>query len=165
MIRNIYSFMLFISFTLLLCISRILESIEYLGRELVVENDNLTFTRDNFALVLGDVDTNDYRGQTFTIETDIDELHTFDSNQISTASGEDMNSTGACSFTLPESLFDDLSGSIKRISYAVFSDDSLFQPRELRDRQVGGVIISVDVPGVDKLFDPVQMRFQIAQVL
>ena len=155
----------------MLCsLCRILESIENLGRELELENDTATFAQDNFALVLGDVDTNDYRGQTFTIETDIDVLDAFDSDQISTTDDEETSSTGACSFTLPETLFDDLSdinATMQRISYGVFSDDSLFQPRDSRGRQVGGVIVSVVVSGVDKVQDlsnPVRMRFQKSPV-
>ena len=165
----LYGFLWFISFTTVLCpLYRILESIEILGRELEVENDAVTFAQDNFALVLGDVDTNNYRGQTFTIETDIDVLDAFDSDQISTTDDQETSSTGACSFTLPGSLFDGSADTRQRISYSVFSDDSLFQTRNASDRQLGGVIFSVDIPGIDNIVNlpnPVRMRFQIAQVL
>ncbi len=61
-----------------------------------------------------------------------------------------------------------------RFSYSVFIDDALFQPlpdlesaAEFRGYEVGSVIVSAAVAGIDRVSDlskPVRMRFQIRQV-
>ena len=146
-------------------------------------NKTVTLPRDNFAMHLDDTIVRTYSGKTFTLKTDIDVLDTFDADSISTVSEENQSSTGACSFSLPSSLFDDLEMAglleeeqmVSRFAFTVFADGTFFQPRESSETalqfkgfDVGSVIISTTVVGYDGVGDlsnPARMRFQIRKVL
>ena len=150
---------------------------------IVGANETITFARDNFAMHLDDTIIRTYSGITFTLDTDIDVLNTFDASNISTVSEENVSSTGACSFSLPSSLLDDLemAGLLKedqmvsRFAFTVFANDNFFQPLETSETalqfkgfEVSSVIISTTVVGYDGVGDlssPARMRFQIRKVL
>ena len=106
----------------------------------------------------------------------------FDAGSISTVPGESVSSTGACSFSLPGTLLDDLEMAgvldedqmVSRFSFTVFANDTFFQPLETSETalqfsgfEVGSVVISTTVvgsDGVESLSRPVIMRFQIRKV-
>ena len=143
----------------------------------------ITLPRDNFAMHLDDTIVRTYSGKTFTLDTDIDALSTFYAGSISTVSEENLSSTGACSFSLPSSLLDDLEMAglleeeqmVSRFAFTVFADDTFFQPLESSETalqfegfEVGSVIISTTVVSYDGVVDlssPARMRFQIRKVL
>ncbi len=141
-----------------------------------------TFSRDNFAIHVDETEVNQYRGITFRVGTDIDTLEAFEADSITTiAQEEETNRTGAVSISLPDTLLSDLIedgffGSVlsSRFSYNVFIDDALFQSlpgsesaAEFRGYEVGSVVVSAAVAGIDNVSDlskPARMRFQIRQV-
>ena len=145
-------------------------------------NETATFARDNFAIHFDDTFIRGYSGKTFTLATDIDALDMFDAGNISTAPGDNLNSTGACSFSLPSTLLNDLEMAgileeeqmVFRFAYTVFAGDTFFQPRDGSETalqfsgfEVGSVVISTTVAGsdgVESLSRPAIMRFQIRKV-
>ena len=76
------------------------------------------------------------------------------------------NSQPTASINLPNKLFNSMSNNT-RITNAVFISDSLFLRRDTRYTEVGSVIISATVVGVDtirNLNSPVTLGFQISPV-
>ena len=146
-------------------------------------NKTATLPREKFAMHLDDTTVHAYSGITFTLDTDIDALSTFNASSISTVSDENLSSGGACSFSLPSNLLGNLEMAgpleeeqmVSRFAYTVFTDDTFFQPREnsetalqFKGFEVGSVIISTNVDGNDgigNLSRPARMRFQIRKVL
>lgn len=140
------------------------------------DNGTTTLAEDNFAIRVDETDPDTFSGATFNVLTDVNSLDTFQEDSVST---DTQGDTGACSLSLPTTLFDDLraggvSLTMSRLSYTAFVDDALFQPRASSDAareftgyRVGSVIASASVVGVDRvsgLSSPVGMRFQIRQV-
>ena len=142
-----------------------------------------TFPEDTYVLQVGDTDIASYAGMTFSVDVDIDDLDGFDLNSVSTRPGEEAETEGAVSISLPTTLFEDLreSGDIdesitnSRIIYNSFRDGSLFQQRpgsdsaqEFENFELGSVIVSAGVPVVEgrieNLRKPVRMSFQKKQV-
>ncbi len=157
--------------------------IDRLGEIVGLEVDGkATFSRDNFAIHVDETEVDQYRGITFRVDTEIDTLEAFEADSITTvAQEEETNRTGAVSISLPDTLLSDLiadgflGGEVSsRFSYSVFIDDALFQSLpgsesavEFRGYEVGSVIVSAAVAGIDRVSDlskPVRMRFQIRQV-
>ncbi len=140
-----------------------------------------TFSRDNFAVHVDETEVDQYRGITFRVSTEIDTLEAFEDDSITTVAQEETNRTGAVSISLPDTLLSDLiedgffGGAVSsRFSYSVFIDDALFQSlpgsesaAEFSGYEVGSVIVSAAVAGIDRVSDlskPARMRFQIRQV-
>ena len=155
---------------------RILDAIDQLQESLAIEvNESATFVRNKFAIHLDESTVNTFSGITFLVGTDIDALSSngFDDMRISTVPREEVNRTGACSFSLPTSLLDDLRNAnqleanqtIAKFSYTVFSDDTFFQPHQ--GFKVGSVVVSATLAGIeriDNLTRPTKMQFQISEV-
>ncbi len=157
--------------------------IDQFGELVGLEADRkATFSQDNFAVHVDETDIAQYSGITFRVGTDIDTLEAFEADSITTVAQEkETNRTGAVSISLPDTLLNDLMedgflGGVvsSRFSYNVFIDDALFQSllgsesaTEFRGYEVGSVIASAAVAGIDRVRDlskPVTMRFQIKQV-
>ncbi len=155
---------------------RILDVIEEFGDIIDLGDDNTeTLAQDNYVIHVDERDVNTFVGITLELGTDIDRLDTFQEDSISTVAQEvETNRTGACSFSLPDTFLNDLirsgfGAARSRFNYAIFRNDSLFQPRS-RDRsslEVASVIVSVSVAGFDRiegLSRPARSRFQIREV-
>lgn len=117
-----------------------------------------------------------YTGMTFELDIDINIQVGFDENSVSSSSGAEAQA--GTSLIAPESILEDAgitSGQNGRLSYNVFSDDTLFQPRPefqaetgMESFTVGSVIQSLTVAGSSdsrlQLSNPVRMRFQKTRV-
>ena len=135
---------------------------------------NATFPEDNYVLQALDKPTTDYQGVTFSVDIDVDDPDQgFTQDSVTSADGTVDSTQSENRIILPDTLFDDIgagSGNV-RLTFSVFKDDDLFQPRPETDQfvgfEVGGVIISAGVgntTAVRDLTKPVSISFRKSRV-
>ena len=145
---------------------RLLDGIEDFGGSVMISpgQSTVAFPRDNFAISAEDFDPENFEGVTFSTDT----RDNFDSGRIGTSAGTSIPDTSVAAITLPPSLLATSSNVSRRVSFTVFADDTLFQPRGgTDDVQVGSVFISATLHGsiVRGLQDPVSIQFEKTTVI
>ena len=156
---------------------RLLETAENFIEQVVLSAQMpvAVYPEDNFVLQAQDKPTAEYQGVTFSVNIDVDDADQgFNQDSVTTTDGTDDSTENQNFIILPDSLLDDIgatgSGSV-RLTFSVFKDNALFQPRPEANQfvgfKVGGVIISAgvatDTP-VQNLTTPVSVSFGKSRV-
>ena len=147
---------------------RLLDAIEdFTGNvQIPPGQSTISFPQDNFALFAEETDPDDFAGLTFST----DSRDNFDNGRIGTSLGSSVPGDSIAAITLPPSILDDDTSTLRRFSFAVYADDTLFQSRGESQRfeglQVGSVIVSATLHGVtvSDLTEPVTIQFGKAMV-
>ena len=148
---------------------RVLEAIESVVDNIPVTNvsEPVVLAQRSFAVSVQRINLEEFstNGQTFSVNVGAGQNLT--SDNLMFADLLDIPPTG--SISLPNNLFGFVANvsNNTRITNAVFTTDSLFLRRDTRYTEVGSVIISATVVGVDtirNLNPPVALSFQISPV-
>lgn len=155
---------------------RLLSSLSDFTDKVNITNTSTLLKRKTFAILIKDTDVKTFRGESLTIESDLDlsENGFTQENAISknapTKEGE-TNSTvhgkaATTSIEVPSTLLQDLGLEGKeerqRISYSVFGSGNLFQVQNISQLSV---IVGVRVNSTKKLTHSIVVNFQPKQVL
>ena len=127
------------------------------------EETSRSFSQDNFALSAAEIDPVSFEGLTFSTDSN----DNFRDATVATSMGTTVPTDSIASISLPPSLLVDGGNESQRISFALFADDTLFQPRQLpKDLEVGSVFVSAILHGstVSGLTDTVTIILQKAMV-
>ena len=150
-----------------------LEAIESVVENIPIANTSepIVIAQKSFAVSIQQVDTEEFTqiGQTFSVNYRgfSDDSQTLNSNDL--VFGSPLKQPTAA-INLPNTLLSELPNIAKnntRITHSVFTTDSLFLRRNNYNLEVGSVIISTTVVGVDmisKLGTPVNLRFLVNPV-
>ena len=150
-----------------------LEAIESVVENIPIANTSepIVIAQKSFAVSIQQVDTEEFTqsGQTFSVNYRgfSDDSQTLTSNDL--VFGSPFKQPTAA-INLPNTLLSELPNIAKnntRITHSVFTTDSLFLRRNNYNLEVGSVIISTTVVGVDmisKLGTPVNLRFLVNPV-
>ena len=156
---------------------RLLESIEILTEHLpLTDNEPFVIARNNFAVAVQEVKPDVFASKGQVISLDLGE-NAFDGQGLGNSTFDFNNNhevtPPTASLALPNNLFktltnQNISQNSTRLTNSVFLSDSLFQRREKGYREVGSVIISAGVVGVNNVNGltnpPVILVFQINPV-
>ena len=119
-------------------------------------NNREVYTLDNFAIQVQDVDRDNFEGETFsvdlgTVEEAINRTNEIDENRLVTMMEALSNATA--SLQVPSTIFNDGSNkTTRRLSFSVFTTDTLFQTEETAsgDLTVGSIVIALNVAQGDR---------------
>lgn len=154
---------------------RLLSSLSTFADKVNISNTSLLVTRKTYAILIEDVDTNSFIGETLTIDLGSAE-EVFDEENIisgmALSKKERTNSFYSERFTasveVPPALFRDVGSDDtiqkQRISYSVFVQGSLFLSQNASQKSI---IVGVRVNGTKKvaiLSDPITVYFLSQQV-
>ena len=143
-----------------------MEAIESVTENIPINNSDISkpvvISQRSFAVSIQQVNLQTFsqNGQTFNVNIGNDQ-----SNDIIV--GDTVDTKPTASISLPNNLLDSIPNST-RITNAVFLSDSLFLRRDDKFMEVGSVIISATVVGVDtiqELNPPVTLTFQIINLV
>ena len=136
-----------------------------------------TFAQKTYAIQVHDIDTNNFQGQTFSVDLgSVQEAISISSSiqeeAIQTIEGNKVFLNRTASVQVPASLFRDLFGQSsghQRLSYAVFVRDTLFQSSDENQSNLtaGSIIVAVRVNGsttTGNLSTPITVTFQASAV-
>ena len=129
--------------------------------------NKLTYSQDSFSIISEDVNTVNFEGRTFSINT----RNNFGDGTVQTTTSTATPTDTVAALTLPSSLYSRLgiTNSDSRLGFTVYAGDTLFQPRsdssaarQYADMELAGPIISAFVRDVTVagLIDPVTVTFQ-----
>lgn len=159
---------------------RLLGVLSTFADNLQMSTRSLTFNQTSFAIIVENVDSNDFMGETLSLDLGLtdDTL-----NQDSAINSEAINVMLGTNFDfsqltekntavvkLPQSFFEDIGlnkmARSHRLSYFVFTQSSLFQSSDGNQTNLtlASVILSVRVGGVNKstLAKPIEVTFQVS---
>ena len=123
------------------------------------------FSEDKFVVAAYQTTAESFSGLTFSVNTDTDQT-----SEATLSDDKQVDSTAAIS--LPNSIFQDLNvqgSNTARISFNLFVDDALFQPRSEEVDQTLTIISSVISAGIENievtgLSNPVSFTFELTEV-
>ena len=142
----------------------------------IPDNESIVIARNNFAVAVEEVKSDMFALKGQVISLDLGE-NAFDAQGFGNSTFEFNNNLKiippTASLALPHNLFKALanqnfSQNSTKLTSSVFLSDSLFQRREKRHREVGSIIMSAGVVGINNVTGltnpPVILVFQINPV-
>ena len=145
-----------------------MEAVESVIENIPINDSNTTepvvISQRSFAVSIQQVNLQTFSqdGQTFNVNIGNNQTIVLDDIIV----GDTVDTQSIASISLPNNLLDSIPNisNSTRITNAVFLSDSLFLRRDDKFMEVGSVIISATVVGVDTIKDlnpPVTLTFQI----
>ena len=155
---------------------RLLDSLTSFTDDLAIPNaTSATFTQKTYALQVNDINTNNFNGQTFSVNVgSVQEAMSISrkirEEAIQEIEGNKRFLNRTASVQVPASIFEELgqNSGQERLSYAVFVRDTLFQSSDENQSNltVGSIIVALRVnrTSTGMLSTPINVTFQASEV-